>query len=179
MMNTRCFSLSSRLLPLGSGLQNLGFALMAGGMLALGAFTAPVVFGEFSRAEAGPVMAIIFRRFDRVLQGALLFTLLGEALRVGSQQTQRHGWLPLLRWLLLGGLMLSLLYATVFVNADIERMNRAGRHRDLTTATGRQFEKQHKLSEGIYKANLLIVILLILLTPFTAAQTTNPKAAQP
>jgi hypothetical protein len=152
---------------------------MAGGMLALGAFTAPVVFGEFSRAEAAPVMAIIFRRFDNVLQGALLLALLGEALRVGSQQCERNGTLPFVRWLLLGGLTLSLLYATVIVNADIERMNRAGMHRDLTTSTGRQFEKQHRLSEGIYKANLLIVILLILLTPFTVTQTTNPKEAQP
>jgi hypothetical protein len=178
-MNTRYYPPPGRLLALGSGLQSLGFALMAGGMLALGAFTAPVVFGEFSRAEAGPVMAIIFRRFDRVLQGALLLSLLGEALRISAMQVQRDGKLPLLRWLLLGGLTLSLLYTTVFVNADIERLNRAGAHRDLSTATGRQFEKQHQLSEGLYKANLFIVILLILLTPFTEAQTANPKENKP
>ncbi|WP_373531713.1 DUF4149 domain-containing protein [Vampirovibrio sp.] len=178
-MNTKCCFLSSRWLSLGSGLQNLGFAIMAGGMLALGAFTAPVVFGQFSRIEAGPVMAIIFRRFDMVLQVALLLALLGESLRIGTRQLKHHGLLPALRWILLGALTLSLLYATQFLNADIERLNRAGTHRDLTTVAGRQFEQKHKLSEGIYKANLWIVILLILLTPFMDHPLANPKENRP
>lgn len=168
-MNARCCPLSNHWFPLGCGLQTLGFSLMAGGMLALGAFTAPVVFGQFPRAEAGPVMAIIFRRYDIVLQVALGLTLIGEALRFISGKVALKGPLPLFRWLLMGGLTLSVLYATVFVNADIERMNRAGMRRDFTTVAGRQFEKAHKLSEGIYKANLLIVVLLILLTPFAGA----------
>lgn len=165
---TSCCPLRKGFLPLGTGLQSLGFALMAGGMLALGAFTAPVVFGQFPRAEAGPAMAIIFRRYDMVLQVALGLALLGEWLRFASRQVSVKGLLPLLRWVLLAGLTGTLLYSTLVVNADIERMNRAGMKRDFTTEAGRQFEARHKQSEGLYKADLLMVILLILLTPFTA-----------
>lgn len=164
---SRC-PLRGGFLPLGTALQSLGFALMAGGMLALGAFTAPMVFGQFPRAEAGPVMAIIFRRYDVVLQVALGLALLGEWLRFASRQVAVKGFLPVLRWVLLGGLTATLLYATLIVNADIERMNRAGMKRDFTTEAGRQFEARHKQSEGLYKADLLMVCLLILLTPFAS-----------
>lgn len=162
-----CCPLRHGFLPVGTGVQSLGFALMAGGMLALGAFTAPVVFGQFSRAEAGPAMAIIFRRYDIVLQVALGLALLGEWFRFASRQIAMKGFVPLLRWGLLAGLTVSLLYSTLVVNAEIEQMNRAGLKRDFTTVAGRQFESRHKLSEGLYKADLLLVVLLILLTPFT------------
>lgn len=162
-----CCPLRHGFLPVGTGLQSLGFALMAGGMLALGAFTAPVVFGQFPRAEAGPAMAIIFRRYDIVLQVALGLVLLGEWFRFASRQIAMKGFLPLLRWGVLAGLTVSLLYSTLVVNAEIEQMNRAGLKRDFTSVSGRRFESRHKLSEGLYKADLLLVVLLILLTPFT------------
>lgn len=177
-MNTKGCPLSHCFHPWGSGLQSLGFALMAGGMLALGAFTAPVVFGQLPRTEAGPIMGVIFRRYDIVLQVALGLALLGECLRLVSRQVRMNGPLPLLRWLLLAGLTVSLLYSTLFVNADIERMNRAGMRRDITTVEGRKFEASHKLSEGLYKADLLVVFLLILITPFCDAKPTSTQPSQ-
>jgi hypothetical protein len=113
-------------------------------------------------------MAIIFRRYDIVLQVALGLALLGEWLRFASRQIAMKGFVPLLRWGLLAGLTVSLLYSTLVVNAEIEQMNRAGLKRDFTSVAGRRFESRHKLSEGLYKADLLLVVLLILLTPFTA-----------
>lgn len=145
----------------------LGFALMAGGMLALGAFTAPVVFGQFSREEAAPVMALIFRRYDIVLLVALGLALLGEGLRWASKQIALKSWPSLMRMVLLSALTISMLYSTLSVNASIESMNKAGWRRDFTTAQGRQFEAAHKLSESLYKMELLMVVLLILITPFT------------
>lgn len=177
-MNTKGCPLSRCFHPWGSGLQSLGFALMAGGMLALGAFTAPVVFGQLPRTEAGPIMGVIFRRYDIVLQVALGLALLGECLRLASRQVRMNGPLPLLRWLLLAGLTVTLLYSTLFVNADIERMNRAGMRRDITTVEGRKFEASHKLSEGLYKADLLMVFLLILITPFCDAKPTSTQPSQ-
>jgi hypothetical protein len=154
-------------------MQMLGFSLMAGGMLALGAFTAPVVFSHFPRQEAGPVMALIFRRYDVVLLVALGLVLIGEALRWASKQFAFKSWLAWLRAVLLAGLTAGLLYSTLSVNASIEQMNKAGWHRGYTTAQGRQFEAAHKLSESLYKLELLMVVLLILITPFAGGVRPN------
>src|SRR5690606_38458487 len=109
---------------------------------------------------------------------ALGLVLLGEGLRLASRRVRLNGPLPILRWLLLGSLTVTLLYSTLFVNADIERMNRAGMRRDVTTVEGRKFEASHKLSEGLYKADLLMVILLILMTPFCDARSTSAQPTQ-
>jgi hypothetical protein len=162
---SRCGSLV-RLWPLGTALQMLGLALMVGGMLALGAFTAPVVFGQFPRAVAAPVMALIFRRYDIVLLVALGLLWLGEGLRTVVYRLSMRCPLMLLRLLIMVGLTGCLLVSTLFVNADIERMNRAGLHRNPLTIERRHFEAEHKQSESLYKVQLLLAILLILLTPF-------------
>ncbi len=154
--------------PLGTGVQMLGLALMAGGMLALGAFTAPVVFGHFPREAAAPMMAMIFRRYDLVLLGAMALVWLGEWLRWLSKAQLVQSALKKLRYALLALLTGSLLYSTQVLNAEIERMNHAGLHRDLATPQGQRFERTHKLSEGFYKLELLGVALLILLTPFVS-----------
>lgn len=175
-MNAKCCPLAAQLLPWGTGLQSLGLALMAGGMLALGAFTAPVVFGQFPKVAAAPVMAIIFRRYDIVLQIALALVLLGEWFRFGSRRIALRGVLPVLRWIILAALTASLIYSTQVVNPQIERMNRAGMHRDFLSQSGQRFEATHRVSESLYKLDLLLVILLILMTPFVTAPTVKNEA---
>jgi hypothetical protein len=58
-------------------LQTVGFALLAGGLLALGAFTAAGLFKTLPRQAAGLTMTKIFRSFDRFLSTAnvVLFAL--------------------------------------------------------------------------------------------------------
>lgn len=175
-MNRTCCHKSAILFPLGSGIQMLGLALMAGGMLALGAITAPLVFGHFSRSEAAPVMALIFRRYDMVLIGAMVLVWLGEILRWFSKTGRTKSLLTMLRYGLLILLTGGLLYSTQVLNADIERMNKAGLHRDFTTVEGQRFERTHKLSETFYKVELLMAVLLILLTPFVSAKGSPNQA---
>jgi hypothetical protein len=164
-----CFSL-------GTALQMLGLALMAGGMLALGAVTAPLVFGNLPREMAAPLMAVIFRRYDLILLIALGLTLMGEALRIGARQMIWHPKRSMFRGFLLLGLTGMLLYSTTMLNPQIERYNRTGVHRNLQTAEGRQFEKAHKLSENVYKLSLLCAVLLILLTPFAGKPIRGTEA---
>jgi hypothetical protein len=152
----------------------LGLALMVGGMLALGAFTAPVVFGQFPREEAGPAMALIFRRYDIVLLVALALVLLGERIRLASKAVPTRSRLAIVRYVLLALLTAGVLFSSLMVNPDIERMNRAGWHRGHATARESRFEATHKLSENLYKADLLLEVLLILLTPF-AGHGTDPS----
>ncbi|HEY9688311.1 MAG TPA: DUF4149 domain-containing protein [Coleofasciculaceae cyanobacterium] len=161
-----CVGKCEKLWPVGTGVQLVGLALMTGGMLALGAFTAPVVFGQLPREQAGPIMATIFRRYDVVLLVALGLTLLGEAMRVVSKCAATVSKLSIVRYVLMALLAAGILFSTLKVNADIERMNRAGWHRDYSSQ-GRTFEATHKLSESLYKVDMLAALLLLILTPFT------------
>ncbi|WP_303674240.1 DUF4149 domain-containing protein [Vampirovibrio chlorellavorus] len=157
--------------PTGTALQGIGLAIMAGGMLALGAFTAPTVFHTLPREEAAPLMAQIFTRFDTVLQMALGLALLGEALRRAARPSLWiQGLGGRLRLVILALLTVTLLYATVVVNPQITELNRAGVQRNLTTAQGQRFERVHRLSENLYKLDLLLVLLLLILTPFVDAR---------
>jgi hypothetical protein len=153
-------------LPLGTACQTLGLALMVGGMLALGAFTAPIVFAGLSRELAAPLMARIFTRFDSVLLIALTLTLLGEALRVSSRILPVKSKLNGFRWLLLVLLTTGLLFSTQSLNPQIERLNRTGVHRNPETPAGREFDGLHRCSETVYKLELLAALLLLLVNPF-------------
>jgi hypothetical protein len=144
---------------------------MIGGMLTLGAFVAPAVFGGLPRPEAAPLMGTLFRRYDQVLLVALGLVWLGEILqgRLSGLCPIPRRPLPLLRSFLLLGLTAGLLTVSLGVNPAIERMQRAGLQRTPLTAEGRNFERTHRLSETLYKADLLLATLLLLLTPFTLA----------
>lgn len=175
---SKCCPWADCFLPTGSALQSLGLALMVGGMLALGAFTAPAVFGGLPRDMAAPVMATIFIRYDIVLMVALGLVVLGEWLRWVSHTLPVKSRLNGLRYVLLGGLALGLIYSTQVINPQIEKLNRAGVQRSLFTAEGKHFEALHKRSESIYKLELIIALLLILLTPFVRPLSGRATAGQ-
>lgn len=165
-MSAKCCPLVAWCLPVGTSLQLLGLALMVGGMLALGAFTAPAVFGGLPREMAAPVMATIFTRYDMALVVALVLVLIGEGLRWRSQALLVKSRLNGLRAILLVGLTGALLYSTQIINPQIEHLNRSGVHRNLQTPEGQRFEGLHKRSESFYKLEMLAALLLLLLTPF-------------
>lgn len=135
----------------------------------MGAFVAPTAFGSLPHPEAAALMGALFHRYDRVLLVALGLLWFGEILQWGRSRlcfiSRRP--LSLLRALLLLGLTAGLLTAILGVNPAIERMQRAGLQRTSSTAEGRRFDRTHRLSENLYKADLLLAALLLLLTPFT------------
>lgn len=175
--SAKCCPLAGWFLPLGTALQSLGLALMVGGMLALGAFTAPALFGGMPRNWAAPVMARIFQRYDIVLMAALVMAQVGEYLRWTSHRVAVKSRLNIVRLVLLGGLTLGIIYSTQFLNPQIEQMNQAGMHRHMDTPAGRQFDALHKRSENAYKLELLMAALLVLLTPFVRLVPVLPAEA--
>jgi hypothetical protein len=156
----------------GTALLMVGLALMVGGMLALGAFTAPTLFKMLPRSEAGAVMATIFHRYDSVLMVALVLVLLGEGLRfLGSASLQKE-WLQKTRWILLLALVGMAGYTIFSLTPTILEMQQTGftptgiHH---SPAVAQAFNEAHHLSESLYKLELLAALLLILLTPFEGA----------
>ena len=157
--------MSKWLLPLGTGLQGLGLALIVGGMLAIGAFAAPAIFKQFARAEAGAALTMVFRRYDVVLLISLGLVLVGEALRIVFGSFSLTAPVSIARYVIFAVTAGMMIYSTQVVNADIERMQQAGIHPGAT-GEGLRFARTHKLSESLYKWEMMGAALLILLTPF-------------
>jgi hypothetical protein len=156
------------LVPAGLALQALSLSLLIGGLLALGAFTAPVLFKVMPRPEAGAAMTTIFRNYDMVLLVAALGVILGELLRVvglGGIHTLslvagfRYGILLLLTALSL--------FSTLIINPRMEALQKAGvAEGSLSTEERQSFYKNHKLSENLSKLELLLAVLVLIMTPF-------------
>ena len=164
--SSKCCPWATCFLPAGSALQSVGLALMVGGMLALGATTAPAVFGSLPRDQAAPLMAHIFIRYDLVLSLALGAVILGEMLRYLSREVSARSRLNWVRYALLILLSVGTYYSTDVLNPQIARLNQCGAHRDLQTKTGQQFDALHKRSEQVYKLDMMLALLLLVLTPF-------------
>lgn len=148
---------------IGTGLWVLGLALMIGGMLALGAFTAPLVFKTLPRDEAGLLMGQIFARYDQVLLGALVMCLMGEGLRWASGSGQlglKEGLFAILSG--------CVLYSTLALTPQIQAYQAQKQTPSAvgTSISAESFSKTHSLAETLYKAQLLMAIVLIFLTPF-------------
>jgi hypothetical protein len=161
---------SSLIFHSGTALLLLGLALMIGGMLALGAFTAPALFKYLPRPEAGVVMTQIFSRYDSMLLVALGLVVLGEGLRlVSTGGIPSWTLLPSLRVGLLVALTGLMLYSTQKLTPTIAQLQQSGQNPTgtaATTETRTEFTQTHKLSEQLYKIELLLAVLLLVLTPF-------------
>jgi hypothetical protein len=157
----------------GGSLQLVSLALMAGGMLALGAFTAPALFQFFNRVDAGLAMTTMFRRFDVLVGICLALLVAGKALHVlplllSGQKPWQSGllsfWLPTALWLLIVGLTAYSLFA---VNPQVEQLQKAGiATLEANDPQVQRFDKLHKLSEQLYKLDFTLAILLLALTPW-------------
>lgn len=146
-------------------IQLLGLALMIGGMLALGAFTAPVIFGGLERDVAGGLMTTIFRRYDTVILIAFSLVIAGEIARwISTGSTPfSQGLLNNARLsiLVLTGCLVA--YSLFSINPQMETLQKQG----VTEETAATFQTLHKTSEKLYKLEMLGALTLLLLLPFT------------
>lgn len=144
-------------------LEALALAIMAGGMLALGAFVAPAVFHTLPLAQAGPLMTGLFRQFDVVLLVGLVIVVLCEVVRVlragvGSVLSVR------VRLGLVCVLVLLNTWSLGVLHPKIEAWQVAGVQRGVGPE-GKAFDGDHKQSEAVYKAQFWVAsgVLLLLL----------------
>jgi Domain of unknown function (DUF4149) len=152
----------------GNVLEHLGLAFMIGGMLALGAFVAPALFHNFPLPEAGIVMTAIFRRYDIVLAVSVAFILMGEIIHlstVGFSKQLKD------RFRLVMVLLIAIVsfFSLVLIHPKMEGYQKAGVVRGVGE-TGMQFDKLHKQSETLYKAQLILAVILLI---FVASANTS------
>ncbi len=155
----------SFLTPLGTGLQGLGLALLVGGLLALGAFTAPVLFKSFARPEAGDAMMTIFKRYDIILLVSIGLIVGGEICRWIPTGMPAMSFFVIARYVIILVLVGMTAFSTLGLTPKMVKMY--GDPSFRTEVELREtFNKTHKLSERLAKMELLLGVILLLMTPF-------------
>lgn len=147
----------------GEAVLALALAVWLGGMIALGAFTAPLVFGAdagLPRPQAAALMTSIFRRFDGVVIVLAGITLLMSGLRawdLGLRRLVSKLRLGVALILVAGGAVSAL-----WVSPKIEAFLHAGVRRGVGPE-GASLDRWHHLAEQLGKGEVALAALLLLL----------------
>jgi putative copper export protein len=141
-----------------------------GGLLALGAIVAPIVFTTIPRPEAVEAMTAVFQRFDLVAVACVIVILATEAWRAmgyagGNKQAAgqpRVGRLDIAR-MLAGALGAVLVLAeAVWITPTIVALHTGGAVRGLGAA-GLELDRMHGLAETCGKVQVVFALALIAL----------------
>jgi len=138
----------------------LALALWLGGIIALGAVSAPLVFGELPRPQAAPLMTAIFRRFDGIvlaLAGVIALTSLLRAWDAGVARAVGK-----LRLGVAGALVAAGAASSLWISPKIEGYLRAGAHRG-EGAAGQALDRWHAAAEGVARGQVALAALLLVL----------------
>jgi hypothetical protein len=131
-----------------------------GGLLALGAIVAPIIFAAVPFALAADSMAIVFARFDKVAMGAAAVVLATEAVRVGTgARLTLAGSLRVAVSVVIAGLAVA---EGLWVTPTIAGLHAAGAVRGVGEA-GASLATAHTLAEQLGKGQAFLAIALIAL----------------
>lgn len=134
---------------------HLGLALWIGGVVVLGALTAPALFRALPRPEAGALFGSILRKFARLRAVAFLLVVAGAAAK--SIGWESHAATP---WLVLRWLLIAILGATIVYEIGVQERTMERLRRDLDPNAGeddpgrREFGKHHRRAERLMKVSL-------------------------
>lgn len=145
----------------------LALALWLGGLVALGALVAPIMFSRVSMPWSADAMTVIFQRFDSVAMACAAALLLTEAVRA-------VGRLPFARLdHLRAGVSVLAAAAAVYEGASVSpriaTLHAEGAVRGLGSA-GMELAKLHDVAELLGKTEVALLVLVIVLHGMTAAR---------
>jgi len=152
-------------------------AIWVGGMVALGACAAPIVFGKVPPPLAGDTMGTIFRRFDLIAMTCAVVVLAVEAVR-SLLLSGRPSYLDRIRGLGAIGAAACAIYVGVVASPGIMALHEAGTVRGQGEA-GARLERLHDMAEMMGKAEVglgLLVIVLHVLTLRTQDAVVTTRA---
>ena len=135
--------------------------IWAGGMIALGAIAAPVVFGTVPAPTSADAMTIVFRRFDKLAVACVVIALLVEV-SLAALRDRKITRLDLARGALAVIAAGCAIVGGAFVSPRIEALHRAGAIRGLGEL-GSELNAVHQLAERLGKAELVIALAIIAL----------------
>jgi uncharacterized membrane protein len=150
-------------------------AVWLGGLLALGAIVAPIVFTAIPRPEAADAMTAVFSRFDVVAVVCVAAILATEALRATGKG--RIGTADLARMATAAVGAALVLIEALWLTPAIVALHRGGALRGLGAA-GLELERLHGLAEACGKAQAGFALALIALHVVTLGPTDEAKTAE-
>ena len=119
----------------------VAIALWLGGVLALGAFAAPVVFQSLELDTAGAVMGTIFARFDRLVVAVAVIIIASEVVRVACEGAR--GTIARARLAIAAVLVGLALVSSLWLGPQINKLFEAGVHRGIGAA-GMEMDRLHR-----------------------------------
>jgi len=140
----------------------LAIAVWLGGLLALGAVAAPVVFSVVPMPASADAMTIVFRRFDLVTLACALVVLVAEA--VGLLGSPRSASPAIDRWRVLATLVACSLatYEATAISPRIAALHHAGVVRGAGPE-GMLLSRLHDVAEWCGKCELLLLVAIVVL----------------
>jgi|GEM_PF-5211533 len=163
-----------------TGIQLLALALAGGGIIALGAFSAPIFFKVMDRRPAGRAMAEMFAKFDKlmaVLTWVLLITEIPYAYMVAASRFMTFDDPP--RWvafmgipeevkvlLILGFVALSFL-RLYGINPKLNALEPViFTEGKMDKVAYKEFQALHKQSEKLAKVQAFVALAALFISPF-------------
>ena len=139
----------------------MALAIWVGGLVALGACAAPLVFKIVPAPLSGEAMGAVFRRFDVVAISCAIVVLGCEAVRIwvrdGAATTAER-----LRGLLVVTAAGAAIYGGVELSPSIVALHAAGAVRGLGE-NGVKLDRIHDLAEGVAKVEVTVGFFLLFL----------------
>jgi hypothetical protein len=141
---------------------HIALALWLGGGIALGALTAPELFRQLPRPQAGAIFAPTLRRFASVRLVAIIVALVAAGIKHFVWETHTSsGWI-VIRWVALTFMAVAVLYEVAALQPAMEKLRPmigGAREDDPARAL---FGRLHKRSERLLKASMLATVVAIL-----------------
>jgi hypothetical protein len=164
----------------------LALGVWAGGLVALGACAAPLVFGLTPFPFSADAMGAVFARFDKIAVGAAIVVLGCEVVRtiVDMKRGARPSRAARARRYLAMLAALMAVYGATQLTPGILRLHRAGVRRNVGP-DGQELETLHKRAELIGKALVPLAAVLVALhvatlrSPRDEEEDENQAAAAP
>jgi hypothetical protein len=141
---------------------HLALALWIGGGIALGALTAPELFRQLPRAQAGGIFAPVLRRFARLRLFAILIAIAAAAAKHIVFETHSANVWIVVRWAALAFMAVAVLYEIAALQPALERLRPGVAGAAETDPQRAVFTRLHKRSEALMKASLLAAVVALL-----------------
>jgi Domain of unknown function (DUF4149) len=157
----------------------LAAALWLGGLVALGAITAPIVFAVAPFPQSADAMTLVFRRFDLVAMSCAVLVLSGEAARAAG----RSRALPFGRadWGRAGVCALAAAAAVVegtLLSPRIAALHALGAIRGVGAA-GTELSHLHDWAERCGKTQVALLTLLVVLSAWQRVPRVDDRSPGP
>jgi putative copper export protein len=138
----------------------LAIAVWLGGLVALGAVAAPVVFGMVSFPSSADAMTVVFRRFDFVAMTCAALVLATESIRpLAGLASERLAPARTVASLLAA---VAAVVEGVKISPRIADLHAAGAIRGVDEA-GRELAHLHDLAEACGKIELVLLAVVVVL----------------